>query len=544
MYVYLFKFDSVRTSPEEIRSALEEMHRQILLYGNTVVLSYNQITDSMAFLAGIYNEQSYEAVMNLIRNGRIKMSRYAGARTPSEYMQNAIKKYIDDKTADTFRFSGLPTGTRAADLEEKRRDLKLVYEALRCSDPWLLRSESERADAAGDAEAARRYVMLEHYVQMILLLSTREDTYIRERAAGENRPLTYFLDLFLESCEAGGNGTAEAGVTGGKAGGTDEAVGSGGKTCAEQDGPGTEDAELADGIGAELSDPETEKSASAPAGVEPGVLDGSIRIIREIRREHDMLLSRSLWYSWLRERWEAATDEETRRAVEFTEALIDICYNFTVERSITSVLGHEIGENGREDLISAIWRELSSYWKGFNTIHIPFCNRDLYTERMEAHRMYDESWETFNELKKVDLVISDNVTHFEDVTECGLPESLDRETLRRQHRRWVGSIFLGIFRNIGIALAYILLFIGIQEVLGMAQSLFEMSVEETAAPLIRHADMLTTVLGIIIFGIVSSMLSILGGVRDILDSIMQIGFAVRDLGYIAAAGRKERRRQN
>ncbi|MCR4600508.1 MAG: hypothetical protein K5767_02035 [Clostridia bacterium] len=515
MYVYLFRFDSVRTSPEEIRSALEEMHRQILLYGNTVVLSYNQITDSMAFLAGIYNEQSYGAVMNLIRNGRIKMSRYAGAGTPSEYMQNAIKKYLDDETADTFRFSGLPTGTRAADLEEKRRDLKLVYEALRCSDPWLLRRESKRADVAGDAEAARRYVMLEHYVQMILMLSTREDTYIPERAAGENRPLTYYLDLFLESCEAGGDGTAEAGVTGV----------TGGKACAELAGPGAE------------------RSSSAPVGVEPGVLDRSIRIIREISREHDMLLSRSLWYRWLRERWEAAPDEETRRAVEFTEALIDICYNFTVERSITSVLGHEIGENGVADLISAIWRELSSYWKGFNTIHIPFCNRNLYAERMEAHRMYDESWETFDELRKVDLVISDNVAHPEDVTECGLPESLDRETLRRQHRRWVGSIVLGIFRNIGVAFAYILLFIGIQEVLGMAQSLFEMSVEETAAPLVRHVDMVTAVLGIIIFGIVSSMLSILGGVKDILDSIKQIGFAVRDLGYIAAAGRRERRRE-
>ncbi|MBE5891049.1 MAG: hypothetical protein E7282_08800 [Lachnospiraceae bacterium] len=205
MYIYLFKNDSVRTSQAEIRGALTEMYNQIILYGNTIVLSYNQVTDSRAFLSGIYNDDSYEAIMNLIRHGKIKMNRYFSAKTPSEYMQNAIGRYLNDSNPDSFQFSGLPIELMQSQMEESKKQLAEVAEALRCSDPWLLMKKSQACAAEGNEKEAKRYRMFEHYVQMILLFSMKEDAYIAEKNPEEmgrtNRSLLDFLLLLLNYFE-------------------------------------------------------------------------------------------------------------------------------------------------------------------------------------------------------------------------------------------------------------------------------------------------------------------------------------------------------
>ena len=205
MYTYLFKNDSVRTTPVEIRAALTEMYNQIMLYGNTIVLSYNQVTDSRAFLSGIYSDDSYEAIMNLIRHGKIKMNRYFSAKTPSEYMQNAIAQYLNHDNPGSFQFSGLPIETKESQLEENKMRLMDVADALRCSDPWLLMKKSKQYAAKGDEREAKRYRMFEHYVQMILLFSMKEDAYIAEKNPEEmgrtNRSLLDFLLLLLQSFE-------------------------------------------------------------------------------------------------------------------------------------------------------------------------------------------------------------------------------------------------------------------------------------------------------------------------------------------------------
>ena len=63
--VYLYELDSVRNSKEEIQYAQEQMFREIILNGNQVILTMNQLADSRAFLAAIENENTFEPFFEL-----------------------------------------------------------------------------------------------------------------------------------------------------------------------------------------------------------------------------------------------------------------------------------------------------------------------------------------------------------------------------------------------------------------------------------------------------------------------------------------------
>lgn len=50
MLVYLFELDSVRNSKAEIIKGQQALFEEIVMNGNQVVLSFNQLTDSDEFL--------------------------------------------------------------------------------------------------------------------------------------------------------------------------------------------------------------------------------------------------------------------------------------------------------------------------------------------------------------------------------------------------------------------------------------------------------------------------------------------------------------
>ena len=51
--VYLFELDSVRNSKAEIERAQKALFEEIILNGNSVVLSFNQLADSRGFLRSL-----------------------------------------------------------------------------------------------------------------------------------------------------------------------------------------------------------------------------------------------------------------------------------------------------------------------------------------------------------------------------------------------------------------------------------------------------------------------------------------------------------
>lgn len=70
--VYLFELDSVRNSKEEILIGQKALFEEIFVHGNIVTLTYNQVTDSQAFLSILRNDlfdhkkrnkENYDAVI-------------------------------------------------------------------------------------------------------------------------------------------------------------------------------------------------------------------------------------------------------------------------------------------------------------------------------------------------------------------------------------------------------------------------------------------------------------------------------------------------
>lgn len=102
-YVYLFELDSVRKTDQEIINAQKALYNEIVANGNIVVLTYNQLVDSRGFFSLLDNADYYNNIISLFENGAIKISQYGSIKTVSQYLLNTI-----DDPDNCFFYSALP----------------------------------------------------------------------------------------------------------------------------------------------------------------------------------------------------------------------------------------------------------------------------------------------------------------------------------------------------------------------------------------------------------------------------------------------------
>lgn len=169
--VYLEELDSVRNTPEEIKIGQNALFEEIVGNGNKVVLSFNQVLDSRAFLCAIENEQQYEYMIELFKKGYLRFSSYSYKikdgdnekeiiiSSASQYIQNAIQKALKEETEETYIFSGLPITNQEKEL------LELMNQAIQYSNPAIL----ERYTGYKDDKERLDY--LQRYIKTILQLS-------------------------------------------------------------------------------------------------------------------------------------------------------------------------------------------------------------------------------------------------------------------------------------------------------------------------------------------------------------------------------------
>ena len=100
--VYLFELDSVRKTDGEIAIGQKALYDEIVVNGNTVVLTYNQLVDSRAFFSLLADRDYYDSLIALFSTGKLCVSQFGDMRTVSQYLQNTIE---DDKQ---FIYSALP----------------------------------------------------------------------------------------------------------------------------------------------------------------------------------------------------------------------------------------------------------------------------------------------------------------------------------------------------------------------------------------------------------------------------------------------------
>jgi hypothetical protein len=168
--VYLPAFDSVRNTKEEIEYAQRRFYQLIVYEGMTVVLTLNQLTDSIAFLCMLRDPECYQKLMELFEMGVVKVSRYGDMPSAASFVKSRLKKCLD--AADSqFIFSALPirsTGD-ANDLEL----IQAMYQSLDASDPGCLR-EFLKSQAGKDRLSHEDAQLLLRYIQMLLRISMEE----------------------------------------------------------------------------------------------------------------------------------------------------------------------------------------------------------------------------------------------------------------------------------------------------------------------------------------------------------------------------------
>lgn len=309
--VYLFELDSVRNSYKEIEIAQQAMFEEIILNGNTVVLSFNQLTDSKGFLNMLQDEDTYNSLMELVKQGVIKVSLYkqkvkdksvpVSLRTPSQYIQNAIENCNDN---NGFIFSGLPV------LSSDTAMLGHIKNALQYND---IKKFEELIDNEDNEEEREKLNFLYKFVKLILRMSWNS---ISANPIKQEKSKTFiqFMDDLLDQNHQ-------------------------------------------DSYINQINDKYRDKYKNACSLLsEIGVK------IKE--QNNDKINQRSMWVNVLtgnEDLNKTITITSDNEVVCMANAIIDLCYNYAIEDSILGVSKH-YAENDKQDFFKDYCKRFNVYW--------------------------------------------------------------------------------------------------------------------------------------------------------------------------------------
>lgn len=490
--VYLFELDSVRNSPREILRAQQALFREIALKGNQVVLSFNQLTDSESFLCAVRDPKCCQQILSLFSLGALKYSRFAPGsynqsvdreelsrqlaecrdrygllfqkevlkerdilprrapqrivRTGSHYVQNAVERCLNT-SKEQFLFSALPFRS------DNRAMLSAIHYALEYSDPSILEEfqgaaadpSREGVGETGQALRKERMDFVKAYVELILRLS-REPLACNPAKLEPHLSLEGFLKRTLEGCQP----------------------------CRD---PGN-------------------------YPLWPLLCQGA-QVLRSLWpqiEEKDGINDRTSWHNALRE---AAAQGAERPPLRMAEAMVDLCYNYTIAESIQGLTRRYQDE-------ALFWadflRRLPPYWKdGEDGVH-QFLKPDRTAPAVPPPAKELPRWDTAVRLVRY-------APGWAQTQQAG----------RGRKKGWGRYIILSLLRQIFSALCYALLFLLVTWLLELPEDQFRDLGAQ--GPMNPH---LLTILSIVIFGVLGSFISWKFNLLDILEIFRQFGLSLRD----------------
>ncbi len=442
--VYLFELDSARNSDYEIEMAQKAMFDEIIRNGNTVVMSFNQISDSKGFLCVLENPKTANQITELFRQGHIKISSYMvngeEMRTASQYFQ---AKIVQDK----FHFSSLE------DYEFSKDEKQVIFTALKNCDLGLLNEQGN--------DDKWKYVY--RLLKMIIQISQYEEA--RNPAKTElGEPMCAFLKEVLGQNDGGQI-----------------------RFVAELERINPSYAEIK-----KLT--ENISSSLAEIQFETLIADDNAKNIR------------TEWYE--------AIDQLVDEKKIILKRIIDLCYNYAVEDSISGISKHyeKIGDQ--------------TFWNDFVTRYLQVGEKRKMTfvERIQG----EENTKTDKKalLKKKYWDTASRIA--EDNTRIGFGQKTDEKSLlyesnieieRKTQRNYLRKRLLGIFCKTFFT---ILLFAVVNIGIGMLQEKFDFEANT------YWGMILGMIISTIIFSILGSIISLKMKLPDILDSVKNIVFTLID----------------
>jgi hypothetical protein len=304
--VYLYSFDSVRNTKEEIEYAQRQFYQMLVYEGVTVVLTLNQITDSIAFLSMVRDPKSYDWLMELFELGVVKVSRFGNTPSAASFVKSRLKNCLGEGKCATFVFSALPIRTTGKRCDYDWELLEAMYTALDAADPSYLQELLYCRADGGELDDTAQFLL--RYVRLLLRMSMAE---LASNPAKE-RGTWITLEEYIQKLMA-----------------------------------------------LQLDDA---RQYYTLAGL---TMEKWITVQQMLTKLHRDLLgdgknpnSRSDWYVLLKE--EVQKHPEQKPALEYVEGIVDFAYNMSNENSITNISAYYTAEDSNEQL-SKMFEQLGLY---------------------------------------------------------------------------------------------------------------------------------------------------------------------------------------
>lgn len=203
-YVYLYELDSVCKTDEDIVIGQKALYNEIVINGNIVVLSYDQVVDSRGFFSLWYDDEYNKSILKLFDKGAIKISQIGDIRTVAQYLINSIQPEKE------FVYSAIPLKSSQKYLLAMMRrclensDLSDIKYYIELSDSDSPQDDKKVQDLfiefvdgkeiplqIGKDKMRSVLKCLYSFIEMVLKLSMMPDIYIKPRNTEEYNDLRF-----------------------------------------------------------------------------------------------------------------------------------------------------------------------------------------------------------------------------------------------------------------------------------------------------------------------------------------------------------------
>ena len=484
--VYLFELDSVRTKDSDIIRGQRAIINEIAKNGNCVVITLNQLSDSLAIADLIRNEKTYPYIISLFKSGGIRVSLFGNKRTASQYMQEALDKCAD-MDGDEFIFSSLPiqakdtcrvhlvkNALQYSDLSEISARIGLLTSAISEADKKGIPSGQILQDLKTELEDMK-YIL--RYVKLMLTLSVTETSNIPPTNTGDT--LCGFMKKISEFARK-----------------------------------------------RDISHPRWQKGYNAAEKL-LSALEKQMKA-EGLSQKH--LNNRSNWLKRILpndENGKPEKDETKLTDEQFIAALIvNLAYNYTLEDSIAGISRHydekHIAATFKAELVSRIEAILSQY----DTVY----NKKAPTPREWAGVARIGEYKNFRRQRRVSKKYKRKTAERSD--------RIYESSFLRERIRWELAMLGRLTRYSAVAIFYILLFSAIEYVF----SIFE-GMASTWFIGLQISELVTKVIVIVLFGFFGSVISGATKIPDIFQCVKNIALYIRDM-TVVLGGRYESYKRN
>ncbi len=474
--VYLFELDSVRETEVEIIEGQRAIFNEILKNGNYVALSLNQLVDSHAFTRLTADEKVFPYILALFEAGALRVSLYGGMTTPSKYMQNSLDKCSDSN--DNFKFTSLPIK------KEEKGKIKMLKDALVNSDLSEIKEHITKLkeDIRNGTECDQNIIELKDYehllkhIELILKISLNETSNIPKKPKSE-RGYMWFMQKI-------------------------KAVASGIKVDSEVWNANLNKVmEALDEIQRKI---ETENIRIEEENRKNALLSSKASDIEYKELKKIDIINRTNWLDRV-----FIDDKSLKFAVEM---IIHLCYNYTIEESISGATKHYNDSEFEKSFLSDVQKRIQDCL-------------DIYEQKAACKHQKPLKVSEWKRLRRiVDIRKSATV-------ETGVYE----DTYKSDRKRWHSLILKEFFKSLGLIAVYIVLFFVVEMFLSLCENLFMPFLSA-----LTFSDVITKLLTVLLFGILSSLLS--KKIPDILECFVRIEWGIADV-FMVYGGKYDSYRQ-